>query len=629
MKFKDYDEKNILNDIIEKRKSLVTPQEIKIQEKKDKIKEKENEKKTREEERINEKQRKNEIKINEKKARDEKIASDKKVRDEKNSTEQIQKMDERAIEKKLKDEEKSIEKKEKEEERATERKQKDEDKAIEKKNIQEMKAYDKKEKEEQKAIDKKKEAEEKLKIVGVEDGDDAEASRIILENYPDFKYCNQELYVFDKTTGMWSTNRAISNKAISDSADKLNIYRMTKDGKEYTGKNYANCHNKRKDVYEYIKEKTVDDDWILRSHHTSLGKILFTNGYYDFHTSIFTPSFNPNVVFYCRIDHDYLDNDFTDDDYLYMFSIQKRLFHQPLGVDVGDYVILNLARGLAGDMMKRIMFGLGKSNTGKGVQTKALELSCGQYVDTFNAENLAYNQSSNDEAQKLRWALLLQHKRIIISNEITNNKPLNGNSIKKICSGGDTLKGRLHGGLETSFVPQFLTVILANDIPEILPYDDAVSGRVRVYSYTKTFVDEPVDDKLQLKKDPELEKEMQTLRFQRCFILMLLVSYQNFNQPPNNRKEKEPLEVMVAKKDWMGEDKENDIITKFQLKYEITNEVEDFVKSRDIENWVLSTKGFSTKKFYIELKQYAKLKAFQEVINGSKKVDKKTAQILS
>lgn len=139
---------------------------------------------------------------------------------------------------------------------------------------------------------------------------------------------------------MWSTNRAISNKAISNFAEKLNIYRVTKDGKEYTGKNYANCHNKRKDIYEYIQEKTVDDDWVMRSQHTSLGKILFTNGHYDFINNSFhnnNDGFDPDIVFYCRIDHAFTE--FDSDDMAYMKTIQERLFIIPLGEDGGQYLI--------------------------------------------------------------------------------------------------------------------------------------------------------------------------------------------------------------------------------------------------------------------------------------------------
>jgi hypothetical protein len=87
-------------------------------------------------------------------------------------------------------------------------------------------------------------------------------------------------------------------------------------------------------------------------------------------------------------------------------NIRQRLFTLPLGDGVGDYLILNIARGLAGDMMKRIMFGLGMSNTGKGILTKACQLSMGQYCGTFTADNLAFNNNTNDEAQKLRWAFL-------------------------------------------------------------------------------------------------------------------------------------------------------------------------------------------------------------------------------
>jgi hypothetical protein len=323
--------------------------------------------------------------------------------------------------------------------------------------------------------------EDRDSVVGILDRDDDMCADVILENYPHWKYCNQQLYV----SGMWSTSKAIQNNLIGSLSDKLNIIKMTPEGAKYTGKNYGNNHGKRKDVYEFIHQKTVDGDWILRSQYTSLGKILFTNGYYNFKKSVFESSkindFDPNIVIHCRIDHDFNHFDGADEEYIE--TVKHRLFGLPLGEEVEDYLILYLARSLAGDMMKRVMFGLRMSNTGKGIMTKALQLSLGQYVDTFNAENLAYSASSTDEAAKLRWAMLLQAKRIIISNEITNDKPLNGNIIKKICSGGDSLKGRGHGGNETSFVPQFNVICLANDNPEIKPYDDALMNRVRVYVY--------------------------------------------------------------------------------------------------------------------------------------------------
>ena len=466
-------------------------------------------------------------------------------------------------------------------------------------------------------------------IEGIMDGDDAGAGEIILKHYPHWKCCNAILYVFDNLTGMWSDKVDVHNRIISGLSSYLNIIRHTKDGLEYTGKNYANCNHKRKEIFPYIRQNCVDDDWTIRTQLSSLGKVLFKNGHYDFLRSLFVQGynigtaletengFNPDIVFMYRMDHDFTD--FTDENKEYMENIRQRLFTLPLGDGVGDYLILNIARGLAGDMMKRIMFGLGMSNTGKGILTKACQLSMGQYCGTFTAENLAFNNNTNDEAQKLRWAFLFRHKRLVISNEITNNRPLNGNLIKKVCSGGDSMQGRIHGGLETEFIPQFLTIVLANDIPEIKPYDDAVEDRVRVYSYTKSFVDEPMNDN-ELKKDPNLNKEMQTLQFQKCFIGLLMQSYSLFQK--NNRVDNEPAEVLLAKKDWMGSSEDNNIMTKFQQKFEITNNPEDFILSKDVEFWVNQTKEMSYMKLTMELKKHCVFNHYTDVQNKRKRINK-------
>ena len=87
--------------------------------------------------------------------------------------------------------------------------------------------------------------------------------------------------------------------------------------------------------------------------------------------------------------------------------------------------------------------------------------------------------------------MLLQYKRIIFSNEIKTTSDLDANFIKKISSGGDLITGRLHCGNETSFNPHFLSCVMANDLPRIKPYCDAVEKRVRVINYEKVFVDNP------------------------------------------------------------------------------------------------------------------------------------------
>ena len=151
----------------------------------------------------------------------------------------------------------------------------------------------------------------------------------------------------------------------------------------------------------------------------------------------------------------------------------------------------------------------------------------------FNAENLAYRPSSADEAAQLRWALLLRFKRIIISNEVKTSDgekdiALNGNMLKKLSSGGDGVVGRSHCKEETEFIPHFLVLCLANDMLKIKPYDDAVNNRAKIMKFDKTFVDKPSNE-FELQKNDNIKAEMNTEKFQRCFVMLLIKYYADYN----------------------------------------------------------------------------------------------------
>ena len=55
----------------------------------------------------------------------------------------------------------------------------------------------------------------------------------------------------------------------------------------------------------------------------------------------------------------------------YIESVKKRFFYNQLGEDVGNYLMLNIARGLAGNRMKKIFFNLGETNAGKSTIVNA------------------------------------------------------------------------------------------------------------------------------------------------------------------------------------------------------------------------------------------------------------------
>ena len=71
--------------------------------------------------------------------------------------------------------------------------------------------------------------------------------------------------------------------------------------------------------------------------------------------------YNHDIIFLEQIPYDFE----MCEDKEYVKSVKQRMFIDPFGEDVADYYILNIARGLAGDAMKRCLFGIGDGNTGK------------------------------------------------------------------------------------------------------------------------------------------------------------------------------------------------------------------------------------------------------------------------
>ena len=352
---------------------------------------------------------------------------------------------------------------------------------------------------------------------------------------------------------MWDYNRTNHLKVIQKLSDNLHqlIHDPNNDTYFQSKTSYGNTLSLMDKIPPLMKTLCQNNNWMRESQYSSLGKILFNNGYYDFQKEKFYSKeeygFNPEIVFFGKIHHDF--EAFDDADMEYMEDVKQRLFHNPLGKEVGDYIILNLARALAGDKMKRILFGLGDTNCGKSIITTAISVAFGDYFGSFNAENLAQRNSSNDEAQIMRWCLLLKYKRVIISNEIKSNIGLNGNAIKKISSGGDSIVARGHCPNEEEFITHFLPIVMANDIPKIKPYDSAVDSRAKVITYKRQFVDEPSNE-FELLKDPNIEVEVRTLRFQRVFIGLMINAYMD-----KSKFEVEPNEVVIAKGDWISADK--------------------------------------------------------------------------
>jgi phage/plasmid-associated DNA primase len=324
---------------------------------------------------------------------------------------------------------------------------------------------------------------------------------------------------------------------------------------------------------------------------------LFKNGYIDTTDGFkFYDNFNPDILFFGRIHYDFDVIQYEE----IQEEIKQKLFYNSMGKEQGDKMIEYIARGLFGDItMKKMLFGLGPSNTGKNTITMALKNCIGDYYGDFNAVNMCYNNSSNDEAQKLRWMLLLKSCRIIMSNEIKSVGAIDGNMIKKMASGGDTITARGHCKNEESFIPHFLPIVYANDLPQIKPVDDAIKTRVRTFTFKKTFVDKVVCPELEMEKDEDFCRNIKTPLYSKALLNVLITAFIDFKDCPLPELESS---LINGDNDWI---EDTDVMRLFTQDFEITNDVKNYVLSSDITEWLKSNKtGVNNKKLLLNIKDY-------------------------
>ena len=469
--------------------------------------------------------------------------------------------------------------------------------------------------------------------------DDIEACDLVYESLKDRLIFSKGTLYFKKGS-LWVTDESSIKSSVAVYVSKLGLSSMiekkTRKGPVYSFEPYAD----RRGSWVSIANGVVDlalnnpnDEWHSKLFESSLGKILFKNGYWDFKQHRFfgtdCEGFDYSIVFVEHIPYDFKYNlkEFTEEELDYINSVKKRLFYDPFGEEIGDWYAEKLARGLAGDCQKNFLVGIGSSNTGKSIMTSACGSALGGYFGSYNGNNLKYKQiQSNDEAQALRWVMGLQYKRLIFSSELPMGFPIDANMMKKVSNGGlDRIVARGHGGYETEFKIGFLPVLFANDMNDIKPMDDAIATRLKCIDYKKVCVDEPLNE-YEMKKDPNLGAELETDRFRNAFVWIMLHAYKDFDVI-KKRIEIEPLGVKHAFNAIVGENAD-DIVKKFLNDFIITSDKEDFIKSSDIEEWLKGTQ-ISMTKFGRELNKYISLNGIQNVNSFDKKIGGKTKKVWS
>lgn len=374
--------------------------------------------------------------------------------------------------------------------------------------------------------------------------------------FPHWKYCNQELYVFDELTGIWTTSVAVHRDTLT----------------KYAPAPYCCSVKHMNALLTLIISKCRDDNWFQDNQDSSLGKLLFKNGWYD---NEFHPGFDHRIVFFARLEFDW-----SPPCYEFMEKVAQRVFYNPLNEADGEYLIQVLAHALMGNRKKHILFGLGDANGGKSQVTEIILNAIGAYGTVFNSASLCCNNNNADDGAKNRVWLLKRFYRILISNELNQSAVLNSTIIKSIASGGkDGLEGRTHNKEEQRFVPHFTSIVLANDMAKFSTYDSGIDSRVKVVSFDKVFVDNPTLP-TQRKADNSLSADSKTPAFRKAMIDLFLDRYA--------KPFVEPESVSNYKKSWIAETP--NIMDAFLLDYEITDLETDRIPSSEIQEWLKAGK---------------------------------------
>lgn len=153
------------------------------------------------------------------------------------------------------------------------------------------------------------------------------------------------------------------------------------------------------------------------------------------------------------------------------------------------------ARAVAGHVEdKRWYVVTGERNSGKGVICLLWELAFGDYVQAFNCENLLYSGSGTaDPAKRQGWMSPLEFKRIAYSNELRfePHQKLDGNMIKRVASGGDSVQLRMNYQDESQKKLQSTFFLFCNDVPPVEP-EDALETMERFDMKTRFVTQEEV-----------------------------------------------------------------------------------------------------------------------------------------
>jgi hypothetical protein len=162
---------------------------------------------------------------------------------------------------------------------------------------------------------------------------------------------NGEVYYFNDDNGMWEKGETAFKTAIIKVKDQM-IFTDYSESKPKTI-NYGGKLANMKLIENLVLSQLSEDNFISKNIDSSMGKLLFADGYYDFYENKFNEGFNNKIVFLKRINRLFP----TERNEKLINEVNRILFIDAFdfenGLESGEYLKKVLCIGLIGDYYRK------------------------------------------------------------------------------------------------------------------------------------------------------------------------------------------------------------------------------------------------------------------------------------
>jgi len=319
---------------------------------------------------------------------------------------------------------------------------------------------------------------------------DKEGGDIITEKLKHDYVISQER-IFMRVNNVWTENEKVIKRNLIKEIGNMDIF-MQK-GEEIVP--YSTMKKGCMDMLTYV-EPTEDEDFVDKLWTSNLGKLCFKNGYWDFKKASLCP-YEEDLDMHTTIK---INRDLNTPDFKVVKEVYDKILNPIFNKDeelMGCWLNY-IARGLAGHIEdKNWAVGMGERDCGKGVLVGLLENCFGEYCRSTNSENFLFKKGQSDSAKALSWLVPFEFRRLLLTNEITIDSEgkyrINGNTLKKLSSGGDKIEARVNHKDEINFKIQARVCMFCNDLPPIEPADTKETSYM--FRYPSKFLN-PDDERL-------------------------------------------------------------------------------------------------------------------------------------